>query len=170
MSTARLKPRPRTRDDLETCLAMDLDPEVGRFLYPHGRPTEAERRAALERQLAGDWPPIGGTWAVEWREAPGFLGWCGLFPLQESGLIEIGYRYLGKAWGHGVATEAAACVLDFGFQELALDPIVAVAHPDNVASHRVLEKIGLRRDGLRHYYDLDLAYFELSRAAYVAGR
>jgi len=168
LETARLRLRPRVRDDLESCVAMDMNPAVGRYLYPHGRPTEAERRAALERQMAGDWPPGGGMWVVEWRDNPGFLGWCGLFPLQQSGLIEIGYRYLEKAWGGGVASEAAACVLDFGFRALELDPIVAVAHPENVASHRVLEKIGLRRDGLRHYYDLDLAYFELSRADYLA--
>lgn len=168
LSTARLNLRPRTRDDFDACLEMDLDPEVGRFLYPFGPPTRAEREAALEKQMAGDWPPIGGTWAVEWLGEPGFLGWCGLFPLEDSGLFEIGYRYTTAAWGRGVATEAGARVLEFGFRDLGLDPIVAVAHPNNAASHRVLTKIGLKPGGLRFHYGLDLAYFELARADHDA--
>tara|TARA_R110002167_G_scaffold109410_1_gene279108 strand:+ start:613 stop:1059 length:447 start_codon:yes stop_codon:yes gene_type:complete len=148
---------------------MDFDPDVGRYLYPHGRPTLAERRAVLERQMAGDWPPVGGIWTVEWRATPGFMGWCGLFPLQESGLIEIGYRYLPSTWGQGVASEAAARVLAHGFDDLKLDLIVAVTHPDNRGSQAVLRKIGLRSGGLRFFYGLDLSYFELARADYRPG-
>lgn len=147
---------------------MDLDPEVGRYLYPHGRPTVGERRAALERQTAGDWPPVGGIWVVEWTHAPGFLGWCGLFPLQDSGLVEIGYRYTPGAWGKGVATEAAMRVLRHGFEDLGIDPIVAVTHPENNGSQAVLTKIGLRAKGLRFHYGLDLSFFELSKSDYLA--
>lgn len=170
LETQRLRLRPRTSADLEDCLAMDLDPEVGRYLYPHGRPTRAERTQALQRQMAGDWPPVGGVWAVEWRGKPDFLGWCGLFPLQESGLVEIGYRYVPATWGQGVATEAAACVLKHGFEVLGIDPIVAVTHPDNKASQTVLTRIGLHHQGLRFHYGLDLSFFELSYADYRVGR
>ena len=69
---------------------------------------------------------------VEWRHAPRFLGWCGLFPLEDAGPIEIGYRYLRGVWGQGIATEAAR-VLDHGFRALGFDPIVGVTHPANVA-------------------------------------
>ena len=166
LETERLRLRPRVAADLEACLAMDMDPDVGRYLYPHGRPTKAERRAVLERQMAGDWPPLGGVWVAEWRERPGHLGWCGLFPLQDSGLIEIGYRYLPTTWGQGVASEAAARVLAHGFQDLKLDEVVAVTHPENAASQRVLAKLGLNREGLRFFYGLDLAFFRLARADY----
>jgi RimJ/RimL family protein N-acetyltransferase len=105
---------------------------------------------------------------VEWRDTPGFLGWCGLFPLEDSGLIEIGYRYVRAAWGQGVATEAARAVLDYGFRALALDPIVAVADPDNRGSHRVLEKIGLRSAGEAWYYGKWLPFYRLTRAEYLA--
>ena len=78
-------------------------------------PDPAERRAQLRARIAAGWPTSGGIWVVEWQDAPGFLGWCGLFPLENSGLIEIGYRYVTSAWGQGIATEAARAVLDPAF-------------------------------------------------------
>ena len=138
--TARLRLRPRTTDDIEANLAMDLDPEVHRYIFVHGAPDAGTWRERLLERIESGWPERGGLWVVEWRHRPGFLGWCGLFPLEESGLIELGYRYLRAAWGQGIATEAAAAVLEHGFWELKLDPIVAVAHPDNLASRRVLDE------------------------------
>jgi RimJ/RimL family protein N-acetyltransferase len=165
LTTWRLRLRPRTQADLDACLAMDLDPEVRRFIYPRA-PDPKEHEAQLRARLEGGWPPQGGIWVVEWQDAPGFLGWCGLFPLEDSGLIEIGYRYVRNTWGKGIATEAARAVLDYGFFDLDLDPIVAVTHPDNRASQRVLEKIGLKARGLATHYGQSLALFHLTRANY----
>lgn len=167
LATPRLALRPLRAADIEDWLALDRDPLVARFIW--GAPPEPERhREALQRRIAGGWPEAGGVWVVEEKAAPGFLGWCGLFPLEETGLIEIGYRYLPKAWGRGIATEAAARVLDEGFRGFAFDPIVAVSHPDNRASHRVLEKIGLRRQADAVHYGQDVAVFRQTRAAYLA--
>jgi RimJ/RimL family protein N-acetyltransferase len=166
--TTRLRLRPRTLDDLEANLAMDLDPEVHRYIFIHGSPAPLAWRARLSQRIEAGWPELGGLWVVEWREQPGFLGWCGAFPLEDSGLIELGYRYIGAAWGQGIATEAATAVLDYGFRELKLDPIVAVAHPDNRSSRRVLEKLGLRSDGRARYYGQELAFYRLSRSEYLA--
>ena len=167
LTTSRLRLRPRTMADLEACVAMDLDPEVRRFIY--GSPTDpVELRARLRARIAGGWPAPGGIWVVEWQDAPGFLGWCGLFPLEDSGLIEIGYRYLRSAWGQGIATEAARAVLDHGFRALGFDPIVAVTHPANFASQRVLAKIGLIARGRALQYGQQLCIFRLSRIEYLA--
>jgi RimJ/RimL family protein N-acetyltransferase len=166
LETPRLALRPLVRGDLEAWLAMDLDPRVARFIW--GAPPVSEsHRKALQPRFDSGWPKTGGVWAVEGRAGPGFLGWCGLFPLQETGLIEIGYRYRPQAWGRGIATEAAARVLDHGFGGFAFDPIVAVSHPQNRASHRVLEKIGLVRQADAHHYDQTVAFFRLSRADYL---
>ena len=149
---------------------MDLDPEVHRFIFLRGAPDPVAHRAALTERIASGWPERGRLWVVEWRDRPGFLGWCGLFPLEDSGLIEIGYRYVRAAWGRGVATEAGRTVLDHGFGVLGIDPIVAVAARENTASRRVLEKLGLSYRGLRFHYGLDLPFYELSRSAYLAQR
>jgi RimJ/RimL family protein N-acetyltransferase len=167
LETPRLALRPCRPEDLDDWLAMDLDPLVARFIW--GEPPEPEEhRAHLRQRLAAGWPEVGGVWVVEERAAPGFLGWCGLFPLEETGLIEIGYRYLPKAWGQGIATEAAVCVLDQGFRGFAFDPIVAVSHPDNKVSHRVLEKIGLVRQADAVHYGQTTAFFRLSRGDYLS--
>jgi [ribosomal protein S5]-alanine N-acetyltransferase len=166
LHTPRLQLRPRTLADLDANLAMDLDPRVQRYIFAEAPAPEAWRER-LAAQIASGWPPIGAIWTVERRDEPGFLGWCGLFPLGYSGLIEIGYRYLPAAWGQGIGSEAARPVLDHGFRALALDPIVAVTHPDNLASQRVLQKIGLRSEGEAYHYGQWLRFFRLTRAQYL---
>jgi [ribosomal protein S5]-alanine N-acetyltransferase len=166
LTTARMRLRPRVPADLEANLAMDLDPLVHRYVFMDGPPDPLAYREALTRRIASP-PETGGIWVVEWRERPGFLGWCGLFPLEDSGLIELGYRYVQEAWGRGVASEAGRAVLDYGFTTLGLDPIVAVAHPDNLASRRVLAKLGFAHEGLRPHYGQDLAFYRLTRADYL---
>ena len=167
IETARLRLYPPRPEDLEARLAMERDPEVMRFIRPIPEDAEAQRKDIRNRILE---PPRGAFWHVEERAAAGFIGWCGLFPLQGSGLMEIGYRFLRAAWGRGLATEAAAAVLDHGFRELELDPIVAVGDPDNDASHRVLHKIGLRAAGTARHYGRELPFFELRRDDYLAAQ
>ena len=166
LETSRLSLRPSRPADLEDFLAMDTDPAVARFIW--GEPPDpVERRAALELRLRRDNPKPGGSWTVADKATGEFLGWCGLMPLEETGLIEIGYRYLPNSWGRGIATEAAARLLDHGFRVFEFDPIVAVSHLENRASHRVLRKIGLERQADAVHYGQTVAVFGLSRRDYL---
>ncbi len=169
LETPRLILRPRGLGDLEANMAMDMDPRVHRYIYGDTPPDPEAHSRRLRGQIEGDWPARGGLWVVEERATPGFLGWCALVPLEDSGFVEIGYRYVPDAWGRGIATEAARAVFDHGFRVLGFDPIVAVSHPQNAASHRVLLKIGLRRQGTAFHYGQDLAFFRLDAADYLAG-
>ncbi len=146
---------------------MNCDPAVMRYIDPAPKDIEAER-SRLREVIVGQDGPAGSFWHVETRAKPGFLGWCGLFALEDSGLIEIGYRYIRAAWGQGIATEAARAVLDHGFRVLKIDPIVAVADPENRASQGVLRKIGLHHLGDAFHYGYDLPFYRLSRAEYLA--
>ncbi len=166
IETARLRLYPPRLEDLEARLAMERDSEVMSFIRPVPEDAAAHRIDIRDRIL-GPPPPRGALWHVEKLAAPGCIGWCGLFPLEDSGFIEIGYRYARAAWGRGLATEAAAAALDYGFQVLELDLIVAVSHPDNAASHRVLQNIGLRRAGTARHYGHELPFFELRRREYL---
>ncbi|TWT27157.1 GNAT family N-acetyltransferase [Planomicrobium sp. CPCC 101110] len=60
---------------------------------------------------------------------------------------EIGYIINPAFWGQGIATEAASRLIDFGFKELGLHRIYATCDPENAASQKVLEKIGLVKEG-----------------------
>ena len=168
LATARLSLRPFVMDDVEDCLAMDLDPEVHRYIYFDGPPDAEAHRAKLRQRVETGWPETGQIWTVEWRDDPGFLGWCGLFPLEDSGFIEIGYRFRRAAWGQGVASEAGRAVLRHGFTVFGFDPIVGVTHPENPASQRVLEKIGLSSQGRARHYGLEVLFYRLDRRDYVS--
>jgi RimJ/RimL family protein N-acetyltransferase len=145
--TPRLTLRPRTMADLEDCLAMDRDPEVTRHVAGPWADPAAHRRF-VEARITAAYPEGMGYWTVRGRAAGApFLGWVLLIPLDGEGPeIEIGWRFNRSAWGQGYATEAAAPVLAHARDTLGIT-VVADIHPDNAASMRVAEKIGLRRIG-----------------------
>ena len=57
--------------------------------------------------------------------------------------VEVGYGFYPEYWGRGLATEVTIACLEFGFRQLGLESIVALASPTNLASHHVLLKAGL---------------------------
>jgi RimJ/RimL family protein N-acetyltransferase len=60
---------------------------------------------------------------------------------------ELAYVLAKDSWGFGYATEVARRLIAFGFNDLGLDQITATCHPENLASARVLEKVGMRFEG-----------------------
>ena len=72
------------------------------------------------------------------------MGRCGLNYLTETDEVEVDFILGTQFWGQGFATEAGQAGLRYGFENLDLDIIVGIVHADNVASQRVLEKIGMR--------------------------
>jgi RimJ/RimL family protein N-acetyltransferase len=85
---------------------------------------------------------------IESRSTSEFLGYCGIRPLVLEGTpaTEIGWHTKKTAWNRGIATEAAAAVRDLAFARFAQTRLVALIHPDHLASRRVAEKIGMRED------------------------
>jgi [ribosomal protein S5]-alanine N-acetyltransferase len=99
-----------------------------------------------------------GPYAVMKKDSPELIGYCGLFLFPEIdgySEVEIGYR-LGRAtWGNGYATEAAAAVRDFALHDLHLQRLIALIDPDNSASLRVAQKLGMQyeKDVMLEGYD-----------------
>ena len=92
-----------------------------------------------------------GRWAVLLKENNEFIGWSGL-KLNEENDIDIGFRFFKKYWGRGFAFESAKAVLEYGFSDLKIDCIVGRVVPENIASVRVLEKLGMKfkKQGICH--------------------
>jgi [ribosomal protein S5]-alanine N-acetyltransferase len=88
-------------------------------------------------------------WAITRRDNGEMIGTCGFngFNRQASRAV-IGYDLLRSSWGQGVAGQAVAGMLEFGFRRLELHRIEAYVDPENAASVRVLEKLGFRREGV----------------------
>jgi ribosomal-protein-alanine N-acetyltransferase len=90
---------------------------------------------------------------VEDKTTGAFVGQCGLRAVDEDygPEIDFAYRYLRTSWNKGYATEAVIAVLGHGLGSIGLDRIVAAAMAGNVGSWRVMEKSGMRYEGLATY-------------------
>ena len=87
-----------------------------------------------------------GLWAVVLRETDQPIGYCGLtyFPdINGRPEVEVGYRLARAHWGKGYATEAATAVKDWAFCDRKMERLIALIDPQNVASIRVAEKLGM---------------------------
>jgi ribosomal-protein-alanine N-acetyltransferase len=84
--------------------------------------------------------------------------------------VELGYTLSKDVWGKGLATEAALASVAFGFERLRLPRIVAIAHPPNRASRRVMEKVGMRFERQGPYQDVECVWYAIGRDDYLAGQ
>ena len=113
---------------------------------PHPYPDGAAE-AWIARQAAAWEEGTEATFAVVRRSGGLLVGGMGLRIAREHARAELGYWIGVPHWGRGYATEAAAAVLRYGFEELGLRRIHACHYGNNPASGRVLEKIGMSREG-----------------------
>ena len=149
--TERLALRRFTLDDLEWFVDFYADEEVTRYL---GGTRDRQKATELlhTRVLAYyDEHPGMGIWLTRERATGQPVGFHLINHIQGETLVQVGYGLLKSAWGKGYATEMAAAVLRYGFVDLQLPLIVGITNLPNVASQRVLEKIGLRRQADRFF-------------------
>lgn len=91
------------------------------------------------------WEKYGyGNWGVLPEGQQDIIGWAGLQYLPELDETEVGFLLDKPFWGKGYATEAALASIQFGFEHFDLDHIIALVHPENIASRRVIEKCGMK--------------------------
>ena len=141
--TDRLRLRPFTLED-SSGLHKILSVEGVLRYYPSSDPPDLERVQRLITRQLDHWEEHGfGWWAVEDITNKQLIGWSGLQYLPETDEIEIGYLLARPYWGKGLATEGARIGIEFGFKQLEIPTIIGIVHPENLASQRVLEKIGL---------------------------
>ena len=161
LTTERLVLRLPTLDDLPAWHAIYVDAEE--VWYGAPRSSLDRNREKLTRQIAHFEQHGFGMCTVELAASGETIGSAGLQHLESGPEIEVGYRFLKEHWGQGYATESAQASVDFGFDELGLERIVAVALETNTASRRVLEKCGLNEIGLVHVYGLEHVKYEIAR-------
>ena len=172
IATERLVLRPWTLEDAPALQRIAAAKEIadGMVSLPHPYPDggAAEWIASI---------PEGGRlrFAVVRRADGVLVGSIGLTVEEEHWRAEVGYFVGVEHWGRGYATEALRGILELGFRELGLNRIFAHHFVRNPASGRVLEKAGLRREGLRRRHTfkdgefLDSAVYALVRSEYEEG-
>jgi len=177
LDTDRITLRQFTDDDAPRLLALDGDPEVMRYCGPYGLPNEAAYRERIRNYFQPYYAKDSrfGFWAAVERASGQFIGWFHLRPARDyrfareagyrDGDYDIGYRLVQAAWGKGYATEVSRALVRRGFAEPEVRAIVAVVLIGNLASCRVLEKLGLDRVG-----EFPLPGFEMSAAKYALSK
>jgi ribosomal-protein-alanine N-acetyltransferase len=145
LGTPRLSLVALTFDHVPAVFAYASDPEISRLVaWSRHENLEASRRF-VARSMVGYAEGGHYEWGLVRRSDRAFLGSCGFGELDfDRGFGELGYVLAKPYWGRGYATEAAAAVVQFGFAQLGLRLIEAHAIPENVASLRVMAKLGLR--------------------------
>jgi RimJ/RimL family protein N-acetyltransferase len=151
LETERLLLRPFTVDDVDNLVLLDGDPEVMRYLSG-GAPTPRDviERETLPRFFSYyERGERYGVWAAIEKTTGTFLGRFIFRPLQDTDPDEfdLGFRLRRSAWGKGYGTEGSLALIRKGFTELGVRRVTASAVEANVASNRVLEKVGLTRVG-----------------------
>ncbi len=142
IETERLLLRPFCMDDIAPSYALNLDAEVSKYTGDGGVVTLKEIERRISKDVMGDYQKYGfGRLAVELKEQNKFIGFAGLKYLDHLKEVDIGYRFMREYWGMGIATEAAAACVIFGFETLGLKKIIALVLPENTKSIRVLEKL-----------------------------
>ena len=148
LQTARLRLRPFDHGDATGLFAMHSSPRVMRYwdAPPWSEITRAERFIIACRQMADE--GAGVRLAVDRAGDRSFIGWCSLRQWNpDYRSASLGYCFDDAAWGSGYATEAAGALLGWAFPALDLNRIQAETDTRNVASARVLEKLGFVREG-----------------------
>ncbi len=150
METTRLILREWQPVDADAYAAMAADPEVMRYTGGVMDREQSWRSMALH---AGHWSLRGyGNWVVERSSDGEFLGRVGLWHPEGWLGLEIGWTLARNAWGNGYATEAAVAATHWAWTVIDAPRLISVIHPDNTASARVAERLGmawLRNEDLR---------------------
>ena len=166
--TRRLTHRAFTLEDAEVFYLLNSDPDVMRLT---GEPPLLSLESARET-IAGypDFESVGyGRWACVLKETDTVIGFCGLKYLSDLDAVDVGYRFLTPYWGRGFATEACRASLEFGFSTLGLEQIIGLVFAENVASVRVLEKMGMRLDSEFVFDGMPARRYALDRRDGVPG-
>jgi RimJ/RimL family protein N-acetyltransferase len=142
--TPRLILRRFTAEDAPLILQLNSDPDIVKYVHERMLETEEEARDIIINIILPQYPNNLGRWAMHTKANNEFIGWCGLKHIPAKNEIDLGYRLNKSAWGKGFATEAAEHTLAYGFNTLQLPLIVGKAHVDNIASLKILEKIGMK--------------------------
>ena len=133
--------------DLALLIQLDSDPAVKRFI-DNGAPVDIDDLVDTLTSWLSYYDRFDGYgfWAAIEQTTQQFVGWFHFRPGEHAGIgeTELGYRLRQESWGLGYATEASQALIDKGFTEFAVQRVNAETMAVNLASRRVMEKVGMK--------------------------
>ncbi len=163
LETERLLLRRQVIEDLDDLWAFYSDPRITQYIPDAPRSREQAREELEWHQHGHRRNPRLGLWATIHRPTGTFIGRCGLLPWSIEGReeVEVAYAIAPAYWGQGLATEAARAILRHAFDELHFTRLICLIDPDNVASQRVAQKIGMSFERRVPEYEGDNTPFDI---------
>ena len=166
LETERLVLRPRSEADLDALYRISNDPLVRRYLWDD-EPVSRAQIEGIFAQSVREFAEKGlGLFGIHLRDEEKLLGLCGFRSLENTAEIELAYELSPEWWGRGLTTEASRACLHYAFEEVGLELVVAGVEPQNAASIKVIEKLGMRYAGEFVPDQPGTPYFALSRKDY----
>lgn len=171
IETERLILRNLLADDVDGMFELNSNPKVQRFVGNQPIKNLSEAKENIEFIQAQYLKNGVGRLAVIEKQTGEFLGWGGLKLITEEmnghrNFYELDYRFLPKYWGKGFATEVANASIKYGFEELKVAMIYAIADVENHASRNVLEKVGFKFIEVFDYQSKPHFWFILAKKDY----
>ena len=166
IKTPRLILKPSTLDDFENTYAHQSDLDTMRYI--HKARDREEVKASLDKSILHYQKHGFSIGSVFEKETGAFIGRAGLFYLGYDDTqteIEVGYILNKKFWGKGYATELAKAIIEWGFQHLPINKLIAVIHPENEKSRHVIKKTGMEYVGRIYLYDKENEKYEIHRVS-----
>lgn len=163
LETARLRLEPYQHAHFDGLREMEKDPEMMRYISLGEVRTEEETRESIERVMLR-WQQRGFSWwALMEKQSGALVGAACLQHLanDDGAPLELGWRLNASYHGQGYATEAAQAIVKFAVEQVGARYLVAVAHPDNSASHRVMQRLGMTYKGIEQHYDTQCVVYEM---------
>jgi ribosomal-protein-alanine N-acetyltransferase len=149
ITTERLVLAPFTVEDAPFIVALLTDPDWLRYIGDRGVRTIDDARGYLEKGPLASYAAHGfGLYRVARQDTGEPIGMCGLLRRDALPDVDLGFAFLPASRGQGFAREAAAATLAYAHGTLGLARIVAIVSPENAASIRVLEALGMGREGM----------------------
>ena len=165
IETSRLILRPFESSDAQSAFEWFGDPVVMRFT-PTGPDKSIEETITRLAGYQNHQKAHGfSKWLILERDSGAAIGDSGLSALPEYGWVDLGFRFAQPWWGKGLATEVASAWVRAGLDEFRLGQLGAFVHPENLASIRVLEKVGFHAERRDMVMGMDSIVFLLDAGA-----
>ncbi len=166
IKTNRLHLRHFRIEDLDTYSEIMGDQRIARW-FPKGDSYTREESEKSLNNILSHWMKHGyGLWAITKKDDDSLLGRCGLNYIPNTLEVEIDFIIATNYWNNGYATEASKAALFYGFKILKLDKIIALSKPENTASRKVIEKVGMRYKKNAVYWNILCAKYEILKTEY----
>jgi ribosomal-protein-alanine N-acetyltransferase len=171
LTTQRLRLDPFEESHIPGLYALNSDPEVMRYIT--GRPETLEETTAVVERVKARWAEWGFSWwsfiELTSNEIIG-AGCIQYLGRDRANPLEIGWRLRKDKWKQGLASEAAQRMAGFAFDSLNAPLLCAVCQQENLASARVMQRLGMRYRGVERWYEMDTAVYEMTRSEWISAQ